>query len=103
MFKRLIALGLGIGAMITALPAHAEDCAARDQVVQRLQQAYTEQLTAAGLHGDPDRSEVIEVWASPQTGTFTVMRTDAKGISCILATGTDYFAAAPSDASGIES
>jgi len=92
MYKRLIAFGLGLCAVITALPAHAEDCAQREQVVSRLQQDYAEQLTAGGLHGTMDGSGIIEVWASPETGTFTVMRTDAHGLSCILATGTDWFA-----------
>ena len=90
--KRLIALGLGLGAMITALPAHAEDCATREQVTARLMQDYAEQLTAGGLHEDADDTSVVEVWASPETGTFTVMLTKANGVSCILATGTDWHA-----------
>jgi hypothetical protein len=92
MFKRLIALGLGIGAVITALPAHAANCAARDQVVLRLQEQYSEQLTAGGLHSSTSKSTLVEVWASPETGTFTVMLTSANGLSCILATGTDWYA-----------
>jgi len=93
--KRLIALGLGFGAVITALPAHAGDCALRTQVVDRLMNDYSEQLTAGGLHGAVETAGVIEVWASPETGTFTVMRTDAAGQSCILATGTGWQAASP--------
>jgi len=92
MFKRLIALGLGIAAVATALPAHAQDCAARDQVVSRLQEQYAEQLTAGGLNAGQDVTNLVEVWASPETGTFTVMTTSAQGVSCILATGTDWFA-----------
>ncbi len=64
MLKRIIALGLGLGAVITALPAHAEDCAARDQVATRLQQQYSEQLTAGGLQGATGDTSVVEVWAS---------------------------------------
>ena len=92
MFKRLIALGLGIGAMVTALPAHADSCASRDQVVSRLQDQYAEQLTAGGLNQSEDQTTLVEVWASPETGTFTVILTDAKGLSCIVATGTDWHA-----------
>ncbi|MEZ5714571.1 MAG: hypothetical protein R3D85_05025 [Paracoccaceae bacterium] len=93
MFRRLIALGLGLGAVITAIPAHAEDCALRTQVVDRLTRDYAERLTAGGMHGE-SADGVIEVWASPETGTFTVIRSDASGLSCILATGTDWHGAA---------
>ncbi len=95
MFKRLIALGLAMGAISTALPAHAEDCASREQVVSRLQMEYAEQLTGAGLNDVASGNTMIEVWSSSETGTFTVMSTDAQGISCILATGTDWFRARP--------
>ena len=95
MLKRLIALGLGLGAMITALPAHAGDCAARDQVTARLAQEFSEQLTAGGYQDATRDGGIVEVWASPQTGTFTVMLTDAQGVSCILATGTDWTSAKP--------
>lgn len=90
-YKRLIALGLGIGAVVTALPAHATDCARRAQVIERLDSDYSEQLTAGGLQGASDKASLVEVWASPETGTFTVMLTNAQGVSCILATGTDWF------------
>jgi len=92
MFKRLIAFGLGIGAVITAVPAHADNCALRDQVVTRLQAQYSEQLTAGGINSTASKTTVVEVWASPETGTFTVMLTNAQGLSCIVATGTDWYA-----------
>ncbi|UYV37287.1 hypothetical protein N4R57_20440 [Rhodobacteraceae bacterium D3-12] len=93
MLRRLIAAGLGLGAVITAIPAHAADnCAERAQVVTRLQEQYSEQLTAGGLHGQTSKTSVVEVWSSPETGTFTVMVTDAQGQSCIVATGTDWYA-----------
>lgn len=93
MLRRLIAAGLGFGAILTAIPAHAaENCADRAQVVSRLQEQYSEQLTAGGLHRQTSKTSVVEVWASPETGTFTVMVTDAKGQSCIVATGTDWYA-----------
>ncbi|WP_137700922.1 hypothetical protein [Marimonas lutisalis] len=95
MLNRLVALGLGIGAVLTAIPAHAENCAMRDQVVQRLEQDYAEQLTGGGLNDATDGEAVVEVWASPETGTFTVLMTTAEGLSCVLATGTDWFAQSP--------
>jgi hypothetical protein len=88
-----MAICLGICATATAIPAQADDvnnCAKRDQVVTRLQQDFSEQLTAGGLQ-DSGTAGVVEVWASPETGTFTVMMTRPDGVSCILATGTDWF------------
>lgn len=96
MLKRLIALGLGLGAVITAIPAHAQDCAQRDQVTSRLALEFSEQLTAGGLNAATGEGSIVEVWTSPETGTFTVIATDATGLSCILATGTDYFSASVS-------
>ena len=78
--------------MVTAIPAHAEDCAERELVTARLTQDYSEQLTAGGLQDADSQAGVVEVWASPETGTFTVMLTSADGVSCILATGTDWHA-----------
>ncbi|MDQ2094341.1 hypothetical protein [Rhodalgimonas zhirmunskyi] len=92
LIKRVVATGLAIGAVMTAIPAHADeamDCASRGQVIDRLQEHYAEQLTAGGLN----EGAMIEVWASTKTGTFTVLRTDAGGMTCIMATGTDWFAA----------
>lgn len=85
--KRAFALLLAGFAILTALPAHAESCAARAQMVERLQQAYEEDLAGGGLHSD---SAVVELWASAETGTFTVISTDTNGLSCIIATGTDW-------------
>jgi hypothetical protein len=79
----------------TAATAQASTCAMRQHVVDRLQSQYSEQLTAGGLQGAQNTEAVIEVWASPETGTFTVMQTRANGISCIVAAGTDWFSQSP--------
>jgi hypothetical protein len=34
---------------------------------------------------------MVEVWASEKTGTFTVILTNPQGVSCIVATGTNFF------------
>ncbi len=92
LIKRVFAMGLAVGAVITAIPAHADeakDCASRSQIVERLKDHYSERLTAGGLN----EGSMLEVWASDETGTFTVLRTNAEGLTCIVATGTDWFAA----------
>ncbi|WP_439111042.1 hypothetical protein [Lentibacter sp.] len=85
--KRMFALLLGMAAILTSLPAYADSCASRDVMVERLKSNFQEELAGGGLHG---ASAVVEVWASAETGTFTVISTDTAGEACILATGTDW-------------
>lgn len=95
MVKHLFYTGI-FGALIgMTAPAYAANCAKRDLVVDRLQGKYSEQLTAGGLQASRTSTSVLEVWSSPETGTFTVMVTNAHGVSCIVATGTDFFADTP--------
>lgn len=91
MFKRLTSAGLLFGVLATAPPAFASACGLRENVVDRLQSQYSEALTAGGLQAGRNVQTVVEVWASEETGTFTVMLTNARGVSCIVATGTDFF------------
>jgi hypothetical protein len=95
MFKRLLSVALLFGLASAASPAHAANCAMRDTVVDRLEKKYSEQFTAGGLQTSRATQTVVEVWSSPETGTFTVMLTNPQGISCIVATGTDWFQQLP--------
>ncbi len=95
MFKRLMGIGITFGMAALTSPAAAQSCAARDAVIGKLQEKYAEQLTAGGLQLMHRGPSMIELWASAETGTFTVLLTDANGVSCIVAAGTDYFQATP--------
>ncbi len=73
---------------IGAAPAHAQNaCAPRDTVLERLKTGYGETLAAGGLRS---QSQVLEVWASEDTGTWTVLMTDANGMTCVMASGTNW-------------
>lgn len=89
MFKGLLAATLVVAGL--ALPASAQNCAKRDLVVERLKAQFSEQLTAGGLQGTSPVETLLEVWASPETGTFTILMTNPNGLSCIVAAGTDFF------------
>lgn len=92
MFKRLMIAGLAFGTMATAPPqAHAAACETRETIVTRLEDKYSESLTAGGLQGSRSVQTMVEVWASEKTGTFTVILTNPQGVSCIVATGTNFF------------
>ena len=89
MFKSFVA-----GAVIALLtgPALAGgNCAARELVIERLQDKFSEHLTVGGLQDTKPVETLIEVWSSKETGTFTVLLTNPSGVSCIVAAGTDFF------------
>lgn len=91
MFKRLFGICLAFGMAATAPPALAATCGMRDSLVEQLTSRYSEQLAVGGLQKTRDTQAVMEVWASTETGTFTVLLTTPNGISCVMAAGTDYF------------
>jgi hypothetical protein len=78
-------------------PAFAQNCAPRPDLVARLSDAYGETLRFGGLQKTTGGQAVLEVWASPETGTYTVLLSHASGLSCIVAVGTDFFEAIPTD------
>ena len=92
MFKSILTVGAFIGAVGTALPVMAASCAPRDIVVERLAQKYGESLTGGGLQS---QAQVIEVWSAPETGTWTVLLTQANGTTCVMASGTNWQQNAP--------
>ncbi len=96
MFKRLLGLSLLFGMAATAPPAvAAANCELREAVIQKLSTKYSEHLAAGGLQKVQGTQTLMEIWASVETGTFTVLLTNPNGVSCIVAAGTDYFEAIP--------
>lgn len=88
MFKRPTAAALLVGLFAAAGPAQAMQCAPRTAMIEGLQADYKESLTAGGLQSE---NIMMEVWASEETGTFTVILTTSSGVSCIVAAGTNWF------------
>ncbi len=62
-------------------------CAERDAVVARLADRYGETLQSIGLQSN---SAVVEVYASADTGTWTILMTRPDGISCLIASGESW-------------
>ena len=71
----------------TALPALAESCAPRDDAVAYLAQEYGESRNGIGLTSD---GTVMEMFASPETGTWTITVTGPDGTTCMIASGEGY-------------
>ena len=61
-------------------------CAPYSSVVVKLDQDFGEERQGGGLGG----RFVFEVWASPETGTWTLLRLDPNGLACVMATGDEW-------------
>ncbi|MDA5092929.1 hypothetical protein O2N63_02420 [Aliiroseovarius sp. KMU-50] len=96
MFKRLVSSALIFGAASLAPPvpaAHAmPSCAPRIDLVEKLSAQYSEGLVGGGLQS---QKELLEVWSSPETGSFTILVTNANGVSCIVAAGKNWHGKMP--------
>lgn len=74
--------------LLVSSPAFAQsNCAPRDQVVKNLSEKYGEYRAAGGLTSN---NMVYEVWLSEKTRTWTIVRTMANGMSCIMASGANW-------------
>ncbi|CUH85440.1 hypothetical protein [Thalassovita mediterranea] len=101
----LIAAATAIGplpALSQSAPSasSAPKCLQRSILVERLESRYNEQLSGGGLQS---AQQLLEVWTSPQTGSFTVFITRADGLACIMATGQNWSSSAATTAKGVKS
>lgn len=84
-------LALGAGALIAAatqVPAQsAQNCGPRDLVLNRLADTYGESRQALGLGGN---NSLVEVFASQETGTWTITVTLPNGVTCLVASGQAF-------------
>lgn len=95
MRRHLLRAVIGLGLVALTAAAAAAKCGERDVLIERLQTRYSEKLTARGLQEFNDGAAIIEIWASEDTGTFTILLTNAEGSSCIVAAGSHWFEEAP--------
>jgi hypothetical protein len=61
-------------------------CSKHDDLVKVLDSKYREGLSGFGLAG---QTSLVEVYVS-KDGSFTILATNPKGISCVLATGQNW-------------
>lgn len=80
-------------AMLLSLPASAQtvSCADRDSVVARLT-GLGEAQSGLGLS---TKGQVFEIWASPDTGTWTIVLSHSTGLSCIMSYGSGWTGLSP--------
>ncbi|WP_296426942.1 hypothetical protein [Yoonia sp.] len=90
MKRNFFLMSFGIGAMMLAANhAHAEtaNCADHAAVVERLAISYGESRQSIGLGSD---NAVIEVFASTDTGSWTITATKPGGPTCLVAAGQAF-------------
>lgn len=84
----LIALVAGAAALTLSVSVNAADaapsCARRPAVVDGLKRNFAEVPVAVGLQSD---GSMMEVFASPKTGSWTIVVTRPNGTSCAVADG----------------
>lgn len=84
------------GAVLTCLIAQAAfgqgRCDARQKIVSLLDEKYGERAQAVGVTGD---GRLIEVFASADGRTWTIIVTNPQGLSCLLAAGEGWRARKP--------
>jgi hypothetical protein len=67
--------------------AQGANCAARATVIERLTEEYGETRQSIGLARN---NSIVEVFASLETGTWTITVTDTSGITCLIAIGQAF-------------
>jgi len=87
MFKSMTAIV--IAGMVTAGPlmAQSQNCGPHEAVVQRLAERYGESRQIIAMTAD---QSVMEVFASAETGSWTVTITRAGQPTCLVAAGQNY-------------
>ena len=92
MKRVLIAAALAATSAVFSWPAHGQLlCGNRDQMVALLERAYFEVPIGAGKTG---AGTLIEIWATPDGATWTLLETSPKGRTCVRSVGTDFEARA---------
>lgn len=90
MKKKLLTLSLGVCAILLSTHSaysQGQSCGDRDVVIDRLANAYGETRQSVGLAAN---NTMIEVYASIDTGTWTITVTTASGMTCLIASGQSY-------------
>lgn len=88
MNQTFLALSLGFGGVILATHAvfAQAQCGTRDKVVAQLAERYGETRRSVGMA----QNAVMEVYASAETGSWTIAVTTPDGTMCLVAAGQGF-------------
>lgn len=83
-----LSFGLGLLALAaTEVSAQTRNCAPRDVVLERLADRFGETRQSIRLAG---QGQLVEVFASDATGSWTITVTLPSGITCLVASGQSF-------------
>ncbi len=85
--RGLAALTLVAACATPALATGTRACAPREVVVERLASSYGESRQSIGLGSN---NSLMEVFASDESGSWTITVTSAQGITCLIASGQAF-------------
>lgn len=91
MFKMTMGLGVMVLAASQANGEGSQNCASRELVLERLADKYGETRQSIGLGTN---NAVVEVFASTDTGSWTITVTTPNGLTCLVASGQSFEALA---------
>lgn len=94
------AIALGATLIAPSAMAQASKCLPRQVLVDDLTKKYNEKMTGGGLQ---NAKQLLEIWASPASGSFTVFITRADGLACIMATGKHWNSVNENEPKGVKS
>ena len=79
--------GAAFALVTTAAQAQTSNCAPHEVVVAHLAEGYGESRQSIGL---AQNNAVVEVFASVETGTWTITVTQPGGLTCLVAAGEAF-------------
>lgn len=84
--KRLLVASLTLLALFASPALSQGGCGPRDAIIAWLADEYGETIRSRGLAGE----RVLEIFASSESGTWTIIMTLPSGMSCLMAHGSHY-------------
>lgn len=83
----IVAAGLILSCGVQPAVAQSQYCAPRDRIVTELTKKHGESRQSVGLQRN---SQVMETWANPSTGSWTIIVSLPTGLSCLVAAGEAF-------------
>ncbi len=80
-------LAAALAASIAPAASAQTVCGKRDDIISQLERKYGEKRHSVGVQ---QGRGVVEVFASSETGSWTILVTDARGMSCLMAAGEAF-------------
>ena len=87
-FMPALALAIVAGVVLPAAHAQAQMvCGKRADIIRQLNERYGETRRSMGL---AQGQGVVELYASEETGSWTILMTNPRGIACMMAAGQAF-------------